>query len=118
MLVPCYTEALEIVTETVWAARMADIPAGCTATVWLLDDGNDAAKAAWVSGMADPNIRYISGRRRPRGTILHCSGVSVTGHVLIRLLQECTYRQHPTEPGKWLHNVIGVLLWAGFLLVR
>ena len=69
VLVPCYTEALEIVTETVWAARMAELPPGCTATVWLLDDGHDAAKAAWVSGMADPNLRYISGRRRPKGDV-------------------------------------------------
>ena len=67
VLVPCYTEALEIVTETVWAARMAELPPGCSATVWLLDDGHDAAKQAWVTGMADPCIRYISGRRRGRG---------------------------------------------------
>lgn len=67
VLVPCYTEALEIVTETVWAARMAQVPSGCTATVWLLDDGHDEEKQAWVSGMADPHIQYISGRRRPKG---------------------------------------------------
>jgi hypothetical protein len=67
VLVPCYTEPIEIVAETVWAAHQASLPAGCSATVWLLDDGKDEDKAAWVSGLATPTIRYISGRQRPSG---------------------------------------------------
>ncbi|KAK9812548.1 hypothetical protein WJX73_008007 [Symbiochloris irregularis] len=74
VMVPCYTEALEIVTETVWAARMAAMPPGCTHTVWLLDDGQDADKEAWVSGLQDPRVRYLSKRRRKRGEVNGKSG--------------------------------------------
>ena len=76
VLIPCYTEPLGIVAETVWAAHAAPLPslgAGKTKskirkTVWLLDDGNDAAKAAWVAGLAKSetspscSVRYVSNR--------------------------------------------------------
>ncbi len=67
VLVPCYTEPIEIVAETVWAAHQAPQPCGCTATVWLLDDGRDDHKAAWVEGLATSSIRYLSGRQRRPG---------------------------------------------------
>ena len=85
VLVPCYTEPLEIVAETVWAAHAAPLPSlgggggGAKSktnkikrTVWLLDDGNDPAKAAWVAGLAKSegasssasasSVRYVSNR--------------------------------------------------------
>lgn len=64
---PCYSEALDIVAETVWAACQAELPPNCTSSVWLLDDGCDAAKQAWVEGMAHEKIRYVTGRKRSRG---------------------------------------------------
>jgi len=64
-LVPCYTEDLAIVSETVWAAAEADVPPGVRSTVYLCDDGNDAAKEAWVAGLKSDRIRYVAGR--PRG---------------------------------------------------
>ena len=69
VLVPCYTEALTIVAETVWAAAEADLPPGATSTVWLLDDGADPAKKEWVAGLACPRIRYVAGRARPAGEV-------------------------------------------------
>ena len=72
ILVPCYSEALDIVAETVWAAHVAQLPAGCTATVWLLDDGRDAAKQAWVEGLASPGIKYVTGRKRAKGDRASC----------------------------------------------
>lgn len=77
VLVPCYTEPLEIVAEAVWAAHAAALPSlgkgksKIKKTVWLLDDGNDPAKAAWVAGLAksegggggkDASVRYVSNR--------------------------------------------------------
>ena len=64
---PCYTEDLKIVAETVSAAVEADMPPDSTCTVWLLDDGNDPNKRAWVEGLGDDCVRYITGRKRPAG---------------------------------------------------
>ncbi|KAK9821120.1 hypothetical protein WJX81_000795 [Elliptochloris bilobata] len=70
VLVPCYTEALDIVAESVWAAHVAQVPAGCAKTVWLLDDGKDADKAAWVAGLgAGDAVRYLAGRKRPKDEV-------------------------------------------------
>jgi len=49
VLVPCYTESLEIVQKTVLAAANADLPPLACRTVYLLDDGKDVSKAAWVA---------------------------------------------------------------------
>ena len=73
VLVPCYTESLAIVAETVWAAADADLPAGAESTVWLLDDGADPAKKEWVEGLnagrggaaaidVGARVRYLTGR--------------------------------------------------------
>ena len=68
--VPCYTEALEIVAETVWALHTATVPPGATVTVWLLDDGNDPEKAAWVQGLgAKAGVRYVANRPREAGEV-------------------------------------------------
>ena len=69
VLVPCYTEDLKIIAETVSAAVEADLPPDSTCTVWLLDDGNDPDKRAWVEGLADQGVRYITGRKRPAGDL-------------------------------------------------
>ena len=49
VLIPCYTESLDIVATVVLAAADAMLPAQCRRTVYLLDDGKDKAKAAWVA---------------------------------------------------------------------
>ena len=77
VLVPCYTESLAIVAETVWAAADADLPSGAESTVWLLDDGGDPAKKEWVEGLnagrggaaaidVGARVRYLSGRARAK----------------------------------------------------
>ena len=66
VLVPCYTEDASIVADTVWAAAEADLPPGARSTVYLLDDGNDPAKAEWVASLATDRVRYVGGR--PRGS--------------------------------------------------
>ena len=72
--VPVYKEALDIVRRTVLAARAAPLPAGCARTVYLCDDGRDPRKRAWVAGLADPGVVYVSGRKRPAGEINGKSG--------------------------------------------
>lgn len=67
VLIPCYTESLEIVAQTVLAAANADLPHLACRTVYLLDDGKDAAKAAWVAEQGREDIVYISGRVRSKG---------------------------------------------------
>lgn len=95
MLVPCYTELVEIVAETVWAAHQAEMPPGSESTVWLLDDGQDEYKAAWVAGLATPRIRYLSGRRRPPGAQALAKILRMT--LITRLLcsQACSFDLRP-----------------------
>ncbi len=52
VLIPCYTESLDIVATVVLAAADALPPGKCRRTVYLLDDGKDRAKAAWVAAQA------------------------------------------------------------------
>ena len=52
VLIPCYTESLDIVSTVVLAAADALLPGKCRRTVYLLDDGKDRAKAAWVAAQA------------------------------------------------------------------
>lgn len=49
------------------AARQATLPPGCSATVYLCDDGRDPKKRKWVDALADPGVVYVSGRKRPPG---------------------------------------------------
>jgi endoglucanase len=52
VLVPCYDEALPLVAATVLAAARAPLPPCVTRTVYLCDDGGDAAKRAWALAVA------------------------------------------------------------------
>lgn len=47
VLVPCYSEPLEIVGATVTAALKAFLPAGVQRTLYLCDDGKDSTKRKW-----------------------------------------------------------------------
>ena len=47
--VPCYKEDLEIVRRTVMAAYDAELPRGCSRTIYLCDDGKDPAKRKWYA---------------------------------------------------------------------
>lgn len=47
VLIPCYNESLEIVGKTAMAALDAILPASCERTVYICDDGKDAAKRKW-----------------------------------------------------------------------
>ena len=67
VLVPCYTEDLAIVADTVWAAAEADLPPGTRSTVYLLDDGNDDAKREWVTGLKSDRVRYVAHRPKAAG---------------------------------------------------
>lgn len=67
VLIPCYTESLDIVQQTVLAAANADLPPLACRTVYLLDDGKDTTKASWVAEQGREDIVYISGRVRAKG---------------------------------------------------
>jgi len=47
VLIPSYNESLEIVGKTAMAALDAMMPVGCERTVYICDDGKDAAKRKW-----------------------------------------------------------------------
>ncbi len=47
--VPCYKESLDIVAKTLEAALAAELPAGCSRTVYLLDDGKQRDKRKWCA---------------------------------------------------------------------
>jgi cellulose synthase/poly-beta-1,6-N-acetylglucosamine synthase-like glycosyltransferase len=71
--VPCYKEDLEIVRRTIMAAYDADLPRGCSRTIYLCDDGKDPAKRKWCEKMG-PSVVYVSGRKRPAGEMNGKSG--------------------------------------------
>ena len=48
------------------AALDAPLPAGCSRTVYLCDDGKHKQKRKWCLGRA-PEVVYVSGRQRPKG---------------------------------------------------
>ena len=48
------------------AAVDAPLPAGCSRTVYLCDDGKNKQKRKWCLGRA-PEVVYVSGRQRPKG---------------------------------------------------
>lgn len=66
ILVPVYKESLDIVAKTISAALAARMPRGCGRTVYLCDDGKDAAKRRWCEAAGD-DVVYVSGRTRRPG---------------------------------------------------
>ena len=64
-----YASAAQCSTLKLRRGAGAQVPPGCTKTVWLLDDGKDADKAAWVAGLgAGSAVRYLAGRKRSTGS--------------------------------------------------
>jgi hypothetical protein len=57
--IPCYKEPLEVIGKTVMAALHAPIPGNCRRTVYLLDDGKDPEKKAFMRGLGMRNAVYI-----------------------------------------------------------
>lgn len=51
VLVPCYKESLDILRRTIMAAYDADLPEGCSRTIYLCDDGKDPKKRKWVDSL-------------------------------------------------------------------
>ena len=66
VLVPVYKESLDIVAKTISAALAAKLPRGCGRTIYLCDDGKDAAKRRWCEAAGD-DVVYVSGRTRKPG---------------------------------------------------
>ena len=60
VLVPAYKESAELVIRTMSAAHDALLPAGCTRTLYLCDDGKDPQKRKWCQRMG-PGVQYVSG---------------------------------------------------------
>lgn len=52
--VPCYKEDLEILRRTILAAYDALLPAGCSRTIYLCDDGKDPRKRKWWVSLPSP----------------------------------------------------------------
>lgn len=72
-LVPCYKESLQILQLTIMALREAELPEGCTRTIYLCDDGKDELKRDWVESLTD-DVIYVSGRNRKKGEMNGKSG--------------------------------------------
>ena len=69
VMVPTYSEPLDIVAKTCAAAATAWLPRGCRVTVYLCDDGKDRKKRNWCfkgDGRAH-GVVYVSGRTRASG---------------------------------------------------
>ena len=61
VLIPCYSEDLECIKATVEANAAALLPFGCQRTIYLCDDGKDAAKRDYILSKG-PGFQYVSGR--------------------------------------------------------
>ena len=55
------------------AAYDAELPRGCSRTIYLCDDGKDPKKRKWCDTMG-PEVQYVSGRKRPSGEMNGKSG--------------------------------------------
>lgn len=66
VLIPCYKEDLKIVMATVEAIKNAALPAGCTRTIYVCDDGNSKHKRRAFMRMPD-DVVYVAGRKKPKG---------------------------------------------------
>lgn len=53
---------------------MAPVPFGCRKTVYICDDGKDVKKRKWVESENSADLRYVSGRIRPKGEVNGKSG--------------------------------------------
>lgn len=69
VLIPCYKEPLDVISKTFLASMFAALPVNCKRTIYLLDDGKDPEKRAFVRSLNMPNAVYISGRKREKGEI-------------------------------------------------
>lgn len=60
LFIPCYKESAEIIKMTALAALNSEWPQK-RLFVYILDDGNDKAKASWVKSMKKrfPNLNYV-----------------------------------------------------------
>jgi len=67
VLIPCYKEPLDVISKTFLASMFAALPVNCKRTIYLLDDGKDPEKRAFVRSLNMPNAVYISGRKREKG---------------------------------------------------
>lgn len=66
VLVPCYKESLDILRRTIMAAYDADLPEGCSRTIYLCDDGKDPKKRKWVDSLGSDVVYGGSLQLRPR----------------------------------------------------
>ena len=73
------------------AALDAPLPAGCSRTVYLCDDGKNKQKRKLCLGRA-PEVVYVSGRQRPKGEM---NGKSANQNNCLRQI----YPASPPLPG-------------------
>eukprot|EP00879_Flechtneria_rotunda_P009977 GHRR01010433.1.p1 GENE.GHRR01010433.1~~GHRR01010433.1.p1 ORF type:complete len:1225 (+),score=296.26 GHRR01010433.1:1011-4685(+) len=69
VLIPCYTESVELVQKTVEGALNAVLPAKTLRTVYLCDDSNSPDKAAMIRRLnkeMGTEVVYVSGRPKPK----------------------------------------------------
>ncbi|KAK9845425.1 hypothetical protein WJX81_006137 [Elliptochloris bilobata] len=82
VLLPCYTETAAMAAAAAESVLAARLPPGCALTLWLLDDGRDPAKAAWVAAAnarASASVGYLSERARPECEAEGCAGALNAG---------------------------------------
>jgi len=68
-LIPSYKESLAIIKKTIMACKQADLPPGTVQTIYLCDDGKDKKKRDWMLSFNDPDMVYITGRKRAKDEI-------------------------------------------------
>lgn len=69
VLIPCYTESLDLVSTTAIASAAADLPRGMERTIYICDDGADPLKRMWCEdcdrkGTLGCPVRWVSGRSK------------------------------------------------------
>lgn len=102
VLVPCYAEPLSVVSATVTAAMVADLPPGVSRELYLCDDGKDPTKRVWLEtnygdssgNVVKGKVHYVSGRTRAKGEI---NGKSAN---LNNALKNIIYQEHVGNPGQ------------------
>lgn len=73
---------------TIMALREAELPEGCTRTIYMCDDGKDLLKRDWVDSL-DDDVIYVSGENSFQSLKPGCSAV--------RALRDCRPQTQPAR---------------------
>lgn len=79
---------------TIMALREAELPEGCTRTIYMCDDGKDPLKRDWVDSL-DDDVIYVSGENSFQSLIRRCK--KKPGWSAVHAVRDCRPQTQPAR---------------------